>query len=67
MKLRNTLNGYEYEAALTTDHAASSYGQAVLVDLATGDAVDTFSFGLAFLLEATEEERAALRQAGYPA
>ena len=66
MRLRNRLNGYTYKGALRTEHAASSYGQPVLVDVETGDAIDVFSFGAAEILEATPAEIEALRAAGYP-
>ena len=65
MKFRSILNGYEFEAVLTTDHAASSYGQAVLVETERGEAIDQFSAALAEVVEATEVELAALTQAGY--
>jgi hypothetical protein len=65
MRIRNAVNGYEYEAELCTFHSASSYGQAVLVDKSTGEAVDRFSFGVSEVLEATEEELAGLKKAGY--
>ena len=65
MKLRNRLNGCEYEAALSTEHAASSHGQAVLVDAGTGEAVDQFSALVTEIVEATDDERTALQDAGY--
>ena len=65
MKIRNLINGYEYQAELTTDHAASSYGQPVLIDRSSGEAIDQFSFALSEIVEATPEEREALIEAGY--
>jgi len=65
MKLYNTLTNYTYEGVLTTEHAASSYGQPVLVDVATGDAVDQFSLTLTVVLEATDDELRDLAAAGY--
>ena len=65
MKLHNTQTDYTYEGALTTEHAASSYGQPVLVDVGTGDAVDKFSFSLTEILDATDDELHDLREAGY--
>jgi hypothetical protein len=65
MKLRNKLNKYEYAAMLTTDHAASSFGQPVLVDAGTSQAIDRFSVFLSEIVEVTEEEREALEAAGY--
>ena len=65
MRLRNKINDYEYEAELSTDHSASSYGQPVLVDMDTGEAVDQFSAACSVILAATPQERAALRAAGY--
>jgi len=65
MRLRNTLSDYEYEARLTTESSASSYGQRVLVDTETGEAVDQFSMALTEIIEATVEERAELHRAGY--
>ena len=65
MKLYNTLSNYTYEGALTTEHAASSYGQPVLVDVGTGDAVDKFSFSLTEIIEATDDELRDLGEAGY--
>jgi hypothetical protein len=65
MKLRNKLNKHEYAAILTTDHLASSYGQPVLVDARTSQAIDRFSAFLSEIVEVTEEEREALEAAGY--
>ena len=67
MKLKSSLTGYQYEAALTTEHAASSYGQPVLVDLATGSAIDQFSFAFTEVVEADTDELEALAAAGYHA
>ncbi len=39
MKIKNIITGKTYSAEWRTDHAASSYGQAVMV-LETGEAVD---------------------------
>lgn len=60
------LNGYETEAALTTDHSASSYGRPVLV-IDTGDALGPADCLLADyrIMEATEDELVALGAAGY--
>jgi len=66
MRLRNRLNGYAYNGELRTAHAAASYGQPMLVDMKTNDAIDRFSFGMTEILEATGEEIEALRAAGYP-
>ena len=65
MKLHNTLTDYTYEAALTTEHAASSYGVPVLVDTTTGDAVDQFSVSFTEVIEATDDELRDLAAAGY--
>lgn len=65
MKLHNTQTDYTYEGALSTEHAASSYGQPVLVDVATGDAVDQFSFSLTEIIEATDDELRDPAAAGY--
>ena len=65
MKLHNTQTDYTYEGALSTEHAASSYGLPVLVDVGTGDAVDKFSFSLTEILDATDDELHDLREAGY--
>jgi hypothetical protein len=43
MKVRNILTGKIFKAKWTTGHAASSYGQPVLV-LETGEAVDRWAF-----------------------
>lgn len=64
MRIRNLVNDYEYEAELSTSHSASSYGQPVMVDKSTGEAIDKFAFACSEV-EATEEEREALKQAGY--
>ena len=60
------LDGYETEAALTTDHAASSYGRPVLV-IDTGDALGPADCLLAdyHIIEASEDELVALDAAGY--
>ncbi|MBA7555793.1 hypothetical protein ES705_48480 [subsurface metagenome] len=65
MKLRSTFTGYEYHADLTTETSASSYGQAVLVDRGTGEAIDQFSACFSVIVSATDDERAALLAAGY--
>ena len=65
MRLQNKINGYEYEAELSTDHSASSYGQPVLVDTDTGEAVDQFSAAFSAIVSATRAERMALCAAGY--
>ena len=60
------LDGYETEAELTTEHAASSYSRPVLV-LDNGEALGTTDAALADyrIMQATAEERAALEAAGY--
>jgi hypothetical protein len=65
MRIRNLVNDYEYEAELHASHSASSYGQPVLVDIGTGEAIDWFSFACSEIIEATPEELEALREAGY--
>ena len=65
MKLRNKINGYEYEAELSTETSASSYGQPVLVDTDTGEAIDKFSAAVSSVVSASPEEREALHAAGY--
>ena len=65
MKLQNKINGYEYGAELSTETSASSYGQPVLVDVGTGEAIDQFSAALSTIVSATRAERMALRAAGY--
>jgi len=65
MRIRNLVNNYEYEAELSTEHSASSYGQPVLVDLSTGEAIDKFSFACSEIVEASPKEREALKKAGY--
>jgi hypothetical protein len=65
MRLRNRLNGYEYEARLTTESSASPYGQPILIDAKTNKPVDLFSVALTVIVEATDEERQALAEAGY--
>lgn len=65
MKLKSSLTGYQYEAVLTTENAASSYGQPVLVDVTTGGAIDQFSFAFTEIVEADPAEREALAAAGY--
>ena len=65
MRLRNKINRYEYEAKLSTENSASSYGQPVLVDIDTGEAIDQFSAALSAIVSATPAERMALRAAGY--
>lgn len=69
MKLKSylpLLNGYETTAELRTDHAASSYGQPVLV-MDGGEALGPAECAFADyrILEATEEEVAGLEAAGY--
>jgi hypothetical protein len=44
MRIRNIVTGEVFEAEWTTDHAASSYGQPVLVLKETGEAVDAVFF-----------------------
>lgn len=57
MKLRRNFDGAIRNFKLTDEHAASSYGQKVLVDEETGEAIDCFSFcALWTVYEATEKE-----------
>ena len=65
MKAVNLVTDEERELKLSTEHSASSYGIPVLVDVETGEALDAFSFACYKVLEATEEEMEALRDAGY--
>jgi hypothetical protein len=65
MKTRFVVDDLEYTLTLSTEHAASSYGQPVLVDTETGEAIDQFSAGLHRVLEATPEELDAAKAAGY--
>lgn len=64
MRLKNRLDQIK-KATLTTDHAASSYGQPVLV--IDREPYGTFDASLNNLriVEATDEEREALKAAGY--
>lgn len=62
MKLRD-LSGKVRTARLTTDHASSSYGQAVLV--ISGQGHGTFDVAGWRIVEATERELEALERAGY--
>ncbi len=59
------LEGWEGEAELSTEHSSSSYGQPVL--LIEGEPVGTLeaALGQYEVIEASEEERAALEAAGY--
>ncbi|MDO9210032.1 MAG: hypothetical protein Q7V48_04690, partial [Deltaproteobacteria bacterium] len=54
------LEGWEGEATISTEHSSSSYGQPVL--LVNGKPVGTLeaSLGQYEIIEASEEERAAL-------
>ena len=68
MRLQATsplLDGWQGEARITTDTAASPYGVPVL--LIEGEPVGTFEAALAGyrILEATDNERAALARGGY--
>ena len=65
MKAVNLVTDEERELKLTTTNSASSYGIPVLVDVESGEAIDAFSFACYKVLEATEEEMEALRDAGY--
>ncbi|MDL1863274.1 hypothetical protein FBR04_19925 [Betaproteobacteria bacterium PRO7] len=49
--------GSQFPAYFTTEHAASSYGQPVLVNADTGEAIDQFSASSLVVVEATDEER----------
>jgi hypothetical protein len=55
MRIRNLLNGREYDATLTTEHPVSSYGQAVVI--VEGDAIDPVGVEI---IELEDEERAQL-------
>ena len=59
------LKGATYDATITTEHSASSYGKPVL--LIGGDPVGTAEAELAGyrILEATDTERELLAAAGY--
>lgn len=67
MRLRSMFTGCECDADLTTDASASGCGQAILVDRETGEAIDRneFSAGFSVIISATDDERAALLEAGY--
>jgi len=65
VKAVNLVTDEERELKLTTTNSASSYGIPVLVDVESGEAIDAFSFACYKVLEATEEEMEALRDAGY--
>jgi hypothetical protein len=65
MRLRDRLNGKEYNAKLSTEHTASSDGRPVLVDLGSGLLVDAFTWMVTEVVQASDEERAALEAAGY--
>ena len=55
MRVRNLLSGMEFDAEITTEHAACSYRQAaVIVD---GEAIDPIGIEI---VEASPEELAAL-------
>jgi hypothetical protein len=53
MKIRNLITGEIFEAEYSTNHAASSYGQPVLVVKETGEAVDSWAYEI--LPEETKE------------
>ena len=65
MKAVNLVTDEVRELRFSTTHSASSYGIPVLVDVESGEAIDDFSFAFYKVLEATQEEMAALRDAGY--
>lgn len=65
MKTVFTLTGTDHEITVTTEHSASSYGQAVAV-AEDGEAIDIFSFSAHEILDATAQELDALARAGYP-
>jgi len=65
VKAVNLVTDEVRELKLTTTHSASSYGIPVLVDVESGEAIDAFSFACYKVLEATQEEMVALRDAGY--
>lgn len=65
MKAVNLVTDEERELKLSTEHSASSYGVPVVVDAEAGEAIDAFSFACYKVLEASEEELGALRDAGY--
>ena len=56
MRLRDKLNGYEYEAVLNTEHSLT-----VVVNLETGNVVDGASLLVAEVVEASEQEKELLR------
>ena len=64
MRIRSLLDGVELVVTLTTDHAASSYNQPVLVT-GNGQALGTFDTACLELVEASEADRADLIRAGY--
>jgi hypothetical protein len=65
MRTQFALDGSEHVVSLSTESSASSYGQPVVVT-DDGEAIDQFSWAMHRVLEATEEEIAAFRAAGYP-
>ena len=65
MRFRNMLTGHEFAGTLTAEHSASSYGQPVLVDLSSGEALALFDAVVLEIIEASTAQRAALQDAGY--
>jgi len=65
MKALNILTNEIRTLKLSTEHAASSYGQPVLVDAETNEVIDQFSWGFYLIVRASAEERAILWAAGY--
>jgi len=65
MRVKSMLDGRELEVHLSTEHAASSYGQPVAVT-EDGEALDAFSWTLYRAVDATNDEVWAFEAAGYP-
>ncbi|MBK1620341.1 hypothetical protein CKO42_18230 [Lamprobacter modestohalophilus] len=54
MRIKNLLNNREYDATLTTEHAASSFGQAVVI--VEGDAIDPVGVEIIEINDAEREQ-----------
>ena len=64
MRVESTLDGCEHVVHLTTEHAASSHGQPVVV-AEDGSAWSWLDWAFCRVVECTPEERAAFEAAGY--
>ena len=63
MKVKNSFTGQTFDASIFTEHSSRSFHQPLL--MVAGESLGTIEALALQIIEATQEERVALQQAGY--